>query len=75
MARLQHEHVTSEGEDMSLLSAISQEPSPRAEFLTDVNVNGDVRADFRKKHAWLLSVPKPIIAAINGPAISKFLAL
>src|SRR5277367_1708342 len=57
------------GADMSLLSAISQEPSPRAEFLTDVNVNGDVRADFRKKHAWLLSVPKPIIAAINGPAV------
>ena len=57
------------GADMSLLSAISQEPSPRAEFLTDVNVNGDVRADFRKKHAWLLSVPKPIIAAINGPSV------
>jgi enoyl-CoA hydratase/carnithine racemase len=32
-------------------------------------VNGDVRPDFRKKHAWLLSVPKPIIAAINGPAV------
>jgi enoyl-CoA hydratase/carnithine racemase len=57
------------GADMSLLSAISQESSPRAEFLTDVNVNGDVRVDFRKKHAWLLSVPKPIIAAINGPAV------
>src|SRR5215813_2502131 len=57
------------GADMSLLSAISTEPSPRAEFLTDVNVDGDVRADFRKKHAWLLSVPKPIIAAINGPAV------
>lgn len=57
------------GADMSLLSAISQEPSPRAEFLTDVKVDGDVRADFRRKHAWLLSVPKPIIAAINGPSV------
>src|SRR5215469_4526062 len=38
------------GADMSLLSAISQEPGPRSEFLTDVNVDGDVRADFRKKH-------------------------
>jgi enoyl-CoA hydratase/carnithine racemase len=57
------------GADMSLLSAISQEPSARSEFLTDVNVDGDVRADFRKKHAWLLSVPKPIIAAINGAAV------
>jgi len=57
------------GADMSLLSAISQEPAPRSEFLTDVNVDGDVRADFRKKHAWLLSIPKPIIAAINGPSV------
>ena len=57
------------GADMSLLSAISTEPSPRAEFLTEASVDGDVRPDFRKKHAWLLSVPKPIIAAINGPAV------
>ncbi len=57
------------GADMSLLSAISQESSPRGAFLTDVNTEGDVRADFRKKHAWLLSVPKPIIAAINGAAV------
>jgi enoyl-CoA hydratase/carnithine racemase len=57
------------GADMSLLSAISQESTPRASFLTDVSTDGDVRADFRKKHAWLLSVPKPIIAAINGPSV------
>jgi enoyl-CoA hydratase/carnithine racemase len=57
------------GADMSLLSAISQTRTPEARFLTDVEVDGDVRPDFRKKHAWLLSVPKPIIAAINGPAV------
>ncbi len=57
------------GADMSLLSSISQESSARAEFLFDVKVEGDVRPDFQKKHAWLLSVPKPIIAAINGPAV------
>ncbi len=57
------------GADMSLLSAISQEPTPRASFLTDVVTDGDVRADFRKKLAWLLSVPKPIIAAINGASV------
>ena len=57
------------GADLSLLSAISQEPAPQGNFLTDVNVDGDVRPDFRKKHAWLLSIPKPIIAAINGPAV------
>lgn len=57
------------GADMTLLSAISQESTPRASFLTDVTADESVRADFRKKHAWLLSVPKPIIAAINGPAV------
>src|SRR5262249_37219210 len=57
------------GADMSLLSEISQQRSPRGEFLLDMQVDGDVRADFRKKHVWLLSVPKPIIAAINGTAV------
>jgi len=58
------------GADMTLLSAISQESQPRAgRFLVDNEVNGDAHPDFRRKHAWLLSVPKPIIAAINGPAV------
>ena len=58
------------GADMSLLSAISQDSAERAgRFLEGKEVNGDVPADFRQKHAWLLSVPKPIIAAINGPAV------
>src|SRR3984957_14702713 len=58
------------GADMSLLSEISQESAPRAgRFLVDMDMVDDVPADFRKKHAWLLSVPKPIIAAINGPAV------
>jgi enoyl-CoA hydratase/carnithine racemase len=34
-----------------------------------IDVDDSVRADFRHKHVWLLSVPKPIIAAINGPAV------
>jgi enoyl-CoA hydratase/carnithine racemase len=58
------------GADMSLLSAISQESAERAgRLLEDRDTNGDVPADFRRKHAWLLSVPKPIIAAVNGPAV------
>jgi enoyl-CoA hydratase/carnithine racemase len=58
------------GADMSLLSEVSQESAPRAgRFLVENEMDGDVPADFRKKHAWLLSVPKPIIAAINGPAV------
>src|ERR1700728_2466676 len=58
------------GADMSLLSEVSQESAPRAgRFLVENEMDGDVPADSRKKHAWLLSVPKPIIAAINGPAV------
>lgn len=58
------------GADMSLLQTISQESVPNAgRFLVDNEINGDARADFRKKHAWLMSVPKPIIAAINGPSV------
>src|ERR1700722_13811516 len=58
------------GADMSLLSAISQESAQTAgRFLEDNEMDSGVPADFRKKHAWLLSVPKPIIAAINGPAV------
>jgi enoyl-CoA hydratase/carnithine racemase len=58
------------GADMSLLSSISQESAPRAgRFLMDNEMGSDVPAEFRKKHAWFLSVPKPIIAAINGPAV------
>jgi enoyl-CoA hydratase/carnithine racemase len=58
------------GADMSLLAEVSQEPVPRAgHFLVDNEMDGDLPAYFRKKHAWFLSVPKPIIAAINGPAV------
>src|ERR1700734_826564 len=59
------------GADMSLLSEISQESAPRAgRFLVDTAMYAaDVPADFRNKHACFLSVRKPIIAAINGPAV------
>jgi len=59
------------GADMSLLSEISQDSAERAgRFLVDNETDGDdMQADFHKKHAWFLSVPKPIIAAINGPAV------
>jgi enoyl-CoA hydratase/carnithine racemase len=30
--------------------------------------NFDVRFDFNKRYSYLLTIPKPIIAAINGPA-------
>ncbi len=37
------------------------------EELEDQNPN-NVRADFRKRYSYLQAIPKPIIAAVNGPA-------
>lgn len=53
------------GADMSLLSSVSQSG------LTDRhrNVSGNDLPDNQRQHSWLLQVPKPIIAAINGPAV------
>ncbi len=57
------------GADMTMLSAISQEPSARPEDVADVKLDSSIRTDFHRKYAWLMSVPKPIIAAINGPSV------
>jgi enoyl-CoA hydratase/carnithine racemase len=53
------------GADMSLLSAVSQ--SGVTSRHRDVTSN-DLPAG-QRQHSWLLSLPKPIIAAINGPAV------
>ena len=43
--------------------------SPRAEFLIRGESERRRARGFPQEAAWLLSVPKPIIAAINGPAV------
>ena len=58
------------GADMSLLSGLSG-GGPMSHIRASVDVpplDQSARPDYHKKHAWLLSIPKPIIAAINGPA-------
>ena len=35
----------------------------------------DARSDFRKRFSWLVAVPKPVIAAINGPVAGLGLIL
>jgi enoyl-CoA hydratase/carnithine racemase len=59
------------GADMSLLRAVSQ--SGAAPTVSSAGGSGvehpNGRPDFRRKHVWLLSIPKPVIAAINGPAV------
>ena len=59
------------GADMSLLSSIVADGGSRASGLTtaDANVPASAPPELRMKYAWLLSVPKPIIAAIHGPAV------
>lgn len=58
------------GADMSLLSAAAESNGNRGVLPNqDVEAMDGARADFRKKYAWLLSVPKPIVAAIHGPAV------
>lgn len=63
------------GADMSLLGAIAQDGlegyrGPES-FLRNTS-NGerqDVRPDFQKKYSYFPSLQKPVIAAVNGPAV------
>ena len=52
------------GADMSLLTAV-------------VEKGGEAQnlGEHQRKHSWLLEVPKPIIAAINGPAVGLGLVI
>lgn len=63
------------GADMSLLSNIAQQglgDNPRDHALRNTG-NGaqrsNVRPDFQKKYSYFPSIQKPVIAAINGPAV------
>jgi enoyl-CoA hydratase/carnithine racemase len=52
------------GADMSLLSAVVQGGAPAGNL-----------GEHQRKHSWLLQIPKPIIAAINGPAVGLGLVI
>lgn len=62
------------GADMSLLNSISQEglgARGQTGFLRNAG-NGEranVRPDFQKKYSYFPSLTKPVIAAVNGPAV------
>jgi enoyl-CoA hydratase/carnithine racemase len=58
------------GADMNLLSGLTQNKSGERERVTaekQFEVPFPRRADFMKPYSYLPGVPKPIIAAINGP--------
>lgn len=53
------------GADMSLLSSVAESGLTA----THKNVSGNDAGENQRQHSWLLKIPKPIIAAINGPAV------
>ena len=63
------------GADMSLLSNIAQQGLSGAsqDHALRNTPNGagreDVRPDFQKKYSYFPSIEKPVIAAVNGPAV------
>jgi enoyl-CoA hydratase/carnithine racemase len=62
------------GADMTLLGTLAQQGlGDRREQVLRGSGNGaprsNVRADFQKKYSYFPSLQKPVIAAINGPAV------
>lgn len=58
------------GADMTLLASASeggQRISDTAAPARTVLAHGSVRADFQMPHSYFPSIPKPIVAAVNGP--------
>jgi enoyl-CoA hydratase/carnithine racemase len=62
------------GADMSLLGSIAQQglgDQGREHVLRNTGNGGraGARADFQKKYSYFPSIQKPVIAAVNGPAV------
>jgi enoyl-CoA hydratase/carnithine racemase len=54
---------------MSLLSAAADKGQRSGAPTADFSFDASAPADLQKKYSWILSVPKPTIAAINGHAV------
>jgi enoyl-CoA hydratase/carnithine racemase len=66
------------GADMSLLQGVLERrvhPLPDT-AASDGAANGDpVRADFQRQYSYFPAMPKPVIAAVNGPAVGLGLVI
>jgi enoyl-CoA hydratase/carnithine racemase len=69
------------GADMSLLSSVAAQGLPGGERDAASRLGGaspqreGVPADFQKKYSYFLRIEKPILAAINGPAVGLGLVI
>lgn len=65
------------GADISLLQdVVAGRVHPPPEALPGGTANGDsVRADFARQYSYFPAIPKPVIAAINGPAVGLGLVI
>ena len=58
------------GADMSLLQdVVNRQAHPLPDTVEARGGGSDGRADFQRQYSYFPAVPKPIIAAVNGPAV------
>jgi enoyl-CoA hydratase/carnithine racemase len=66
------------GADMSLLQDVVERgvhPLPDPPVSSSMPIGDMARADFQQQYSYFPSIPKPVIAAINGPAVGLGLVI